>query len=145
MLKKFSKIHLLSEYLEIKKRELPEYDMGHRLDGSSLLNGRQLTNIGTFRAYVISYLENHPQIHHGMTFLVRQLAPTEHGLPIEIYVFSKDTNWTNYEAIQADIFDHLLSAVPEFQLKVFQDPSGYEFRRFFEGSPESLTDPKEIR
>jgi miniconductance mechanosensitive channel len=87
-----------------------------------------MTNVGTFRAYVDAYLRNHPQIHKDMTFLVRQLAPGEHGLPLEIYVFTTDTRWANYEAIQANIFDHLLAALPEFGLRVYQSPSGADFR-----------------
>lgn len=87
-----------------------------------------MTNIGTFRAYVVAYLHNHPMINNEMTFLVRQLPTTEHGLPIEIYVFSKDKVWANYEAIQADIFDHILAVVPEFDLRVYQNPTGADFR-----------------
>ena len=86
-----------------------------------------MTNLGTFRAYVEAYLRNHPQINGDMTFLVRQLAPSEKGIPIEIYVFCKDIAWANYEAIQADIFDHILAIVPEFDLRVFQEPTGADF------------------
>ena len=89
-----------------------------------------MTNVGTFRAYVIEYLRQHPKIHNDMTFLVRQLNPTESGLPIEIYVFSNDQEWANYEAIQSDIFDHIFAVIPEFGLRVFQNPSGYDFRNF---------------
>ncbi|MDX1778308.1 MAG: mechanosensitive ion channel, partial [Thermodesulfobacteriota bacterium] len=89
---------------------------------------RQLTNVGTFRAYVVAYLKNHPMINQEMTFIIRQLAPTEHGLPIEIYVFCKDKAWENYEAIQSDIFDHILAVIPEFDLKVFQSPTGSDFK-----------------
>jgi miniconductance mechanosensitive channel len=88
-----------------------------------------MTNIGTFRAYVEAYLSNQPMINQEMTFLVRQLAPTEHGLPIEIYVFSKDQAWANYESIQANIFDHILAVVPEFDLQVYQAPSGRDFNK----------------
>jgi miniconductance mechanosensitive channel len=88
-----------------------------------------MTNIGTLRAYVEAYLSNHPMISKEMTFMVRQLAPTEHGLPLEIYVFSKDQNWVNYESIQANIFDHILAVVPEFNLRIFQDPSGLDFSK----------------
>jgi miniconductance mechanosensitive channel len=83
-----------------------------------------MTNIGTFRAYVKAYLRNHPQINQDMTFLVRQLPPGQHGLPIEIYVFCKDKAWANYEAIQADIFDHILAVVQAFDLRVYQNPTG---------------------
>ena len=83
-----------------------------------LVNGRRMTNLGVFRAYIEQYLKNHPKIHQEMTFLVRHLQPTERGLPIEIYVFSKDQAWAKYEAIQADIFDHILAVIPEFELRV---------------------------
>ncbi len=129
MLQRFSKIQYISNYIEEKKTELTEKNNKLRVDDSSLANGRRMTNIGTFRAYVEAYLANNPMINMEMTFLVRQLAPTEHGLPIEIYVFSKDQEWANYESIQSDIFDHILAVVPEFDLRVFQDPSGMDFRK----------------
>ncbi len=84
--------------------------------------------MGTFRAYVVAYLRSHPMIHQDMTFLVRQLAPTDRGLPIEIYVFSRDQEWSNYEAIQADIFDHILAIAPAFDLRIYQSPSGGDIR-----------------
>ena len=87
-----------------------------------------MTNVGTFRAYINAYLKSLPVINQDMTFLVRQLQPTENGLPIEIYVFSKDQVWANYEAIQADIFDHILAVVPEFDLRVYQNPTGNDLR-----------------
>ena len=130
MIERFSKIRYIAEYMEKKKKELAEYNAAHQLDDSLSTNKRQLTNVGTFRAYVISYLKNHPMINQEMTFLVRQLAPAEHGLPIEIYVFCKDKVWANYEAIQSDIFDHILAIVPEFDLKVFQSPAGSDFKEF---------------
>jgi len=92
------------------------------------VNGRRLTNIGTFRAYVEAYLKNHPLISKELTFLVRQLKPTETGLPIEIYVFCTDKRWVHYEGNMADIFDHLLAVIPEFDLRVFQSPSGNDVR-----------------
>lgn len=127
MLQDFAKIQYISEYIEQKKNEVSEYNRGHDVDESSFANGRHLTNIGTFRAYIIAYLKNHPKIHQEMTFLVRQLPPSAHGLPIEIYVFSNDQDWANYEAIQADIFDHILAVIPEFELRVFQEPTGQDF------------------
>jgi miniconductance mechanosensitive channel len=128
MLIRFSKIKYISEYIQKKKDELARHNTEQNIDNTNLVNGRRMTNVGTFRAYVTAYLKNHPKIHQNMTFLVRQLAPTEHGLPIEIYIFSNDIAWANYEAIQADIFDHILAVVPEFDLRVFQDPSGNDFR-----------------
>jgi miniconductance mechanosensitive channel len=128
MLERFGKIQYISEYIETKKDELAEFNHATNVDNASLVNGRRMTNIGTFRAYVKAFLHNHPEINRDMTFLIRQLRPTEHGLPIEIYVFSKDKIWANYEAIQADIFDHILAVVPEFDLRVYQNPTGGDFR-----------------
>jgi len=135
MIERFSKIRYIADYMEKKKKELAEYNAAHQLDDSVPANKRQLTNVGTFRAYVTFYLKNHPMINHEMTFLIRQLAPTENGLPVEIYVFCKDKVWANYEAIQSDIFDHILSIVPEFDLKVFQSPAGIDFKDFAANSP----------
>jgi len=128
MLERFSQIQHVSDYLRQKQEEITAWNEAQGVDFRSLANGRRLTNIGTFRAYVIAYLRHHPMVHQEMTFLVRQLAPTEHGLPIEIYVFSRDQVWANYEAIQADIFDHILAVVPEFDLRVYQQPSGADVR-----------------
>ena len=100
---------------------------------SHYLNSRNLTNIGTFRAYIISYLRNHENINENMTFLVRQLPPSEHGLPIEIYVFSNDNEWINYENIQSDIFDHLIASTDYFDLRIFQNPSGHDLNSFVKG------------
>ena len=130
MLARFSKIQYISEYIERKKEEVKAYNTASHVDETSVVNGRRLSNIGTFRAYVVAYLKNHRMINQDMTFLVRQLAPTDHGLPLEIYVFCKDVVWANYEAIQADIFDHILAVVPEFDLRVFQHPSGSDFSKF---------------
>ena len=122
MLARFSKIQHIAGYVELKRSDLERWNESHPSDLSQRANGRRLTNIGTFRAYVEAYLRHHPQIHHDMTFLVRQLEPTREGLPLEIYVFCNDQDWARYEAIQADIFDHLLAAVREFDLRVAQDP-----------------------
>jgi len=128
MLERYAKVQYISEYIEQKKDELEQFNQAAKVDNASLANGRRMTNVGTFRAYVVAYLHNHPMINLDMTFLVRQLPPGEHGLPIEIYVFSKDKVWANYEAIQADIFDHILAVVPEFDLRVYQNPTGADFR-----------------
>ena len=128
LLDKFSRMPLIEEYIKNKQQEIVEYNQKNNCAQNSGISGRHQTNVGVFRAYIIAYLRNNPNLHQDMTFLVRQLAPTENGLPIEIYVFSKDQAWANYEAIQADIFDHLLAAVPEFDLRIFQNPSGYDFR-----------------
>ena len=128
MLERFSRIQHISEYTAKKREELAEFNTSQGTDDSSLVNGRRLTNIGTFRAYVKAYLWNHPMVRQDMTFLIRQLQPTEHGLPIEIYVFCASTVWAEYEAVQADIFDHILAVVPEFDLRVYQQPSGEDIR-----------------
>jgi len=128
MLTRYKKVQYISDYIEAKGKELPEYNLAQGVDEHSIVNGRKMTNIGTFRAYIVAYLKNHPKIHKEMTSLVRQLAPTEDGLPIEIYVFCKDIAWANYEAIQADLFDHLIAAIPEFDLKLFQNPTGSDFK-----------------
>ena len=127
MIGRFKNIQFISKYIENKIAELADYNKDQNIDGATLVNGRHLTNVGTFRAYIQAYLKNHPKIHKDMTFLVRQLKPTEIGLPIEIYVFSNDQNWVNYEGIQADIFDHLLAVIPEFELRLFQSPTGNDF------------------
>jgi len=108
-IKRYSKIDYIKEYMELKRSELSQYNAEHANAQESLVNGRRITNVGTFRAYVLAYLENHPQINQKLTVLVRQLAPGESGLPIEIYAFSSEKNWIKYEAIQADIFDHLFA------------------------------------
>ncbi|MCF7687845.1 MAG: mechanosensitive ion channel family protein [Cephaloticoccus sp.] len=124
LVERWGKIDLLKDYLKQKREEIEEANKERGTDLAILGNGRRITNVGTFRAYCVAYLKAHPQIHQEMTFLVRQLAPTEHGLPLEIYVFSKDTVWANYEAIQADIFDHMLAVIGEFDLRIYQQPSG---------------------
>ena len=128
MIGRFSKIQYISEYVETKRTALAKHNRSANVDDSSLANGRRMTNIGTFRAYVEAYLRNHPMVSQEMTLIIRQLAPGEHGLPIEIYVFCSDIRWAHYEAIQADIFDHILAVLPEFDLRIFQSPSGNDFQ-----------------
>ena len=129
MLEHFKCIQLISKDIQDRQDEIKAHNLEHNVDVSTLVKGRRLTNIGVFRSYVEAYLRQHPMIHNDMTFLIRQLSPRENGLPIEIYVFCKDTNWTIYEAVQADIFDHILAVVPEFNLRVFQEPSGSDFQK----------------
>ena len=126
MLNKFKKFQYIKEYIEEKQKELASWNADQEIDASEAVNGRRLTNLGTFRAYLQAYLRHHPKIHKDMTFLVRHLEPTAQGLPIQIYVFSSDKVWVNYEAIQADIFDHILAVLPEFGLRVYQQPSGVD-------------------
>ena len=130
MLARFRKISLLKNYMDQKERVIDEYNREHNVNLEELVDGRRLTNIGTFRAYIGAYLDHNGNIHPELTFLIRQLEPGPHGLPIQVYVFTSDTNWVNYEAIQADIFDHLLAVVPEFELRVFQNPTGSDFQSF---------------
>lgn len=125
-IERLRRIQILKPYIDAKEKELAEYNRVHAIDDSVKVNGRRLTNLGTFRAYLVEYLKQHPRIRKDMTFLVRQLAPTPDGLPMEIYVFTSDTVWANYEAIQADIFDHVLACIPEFGLRVYQHPSGHD-------------------
>ena len=126
-LEKYKKFELISEYIDRKQKEVSEHNQANNIDTSELINGRRLTNIGTFRAYIEAYLKNNSLIHKEMTFLIRQLDPTEKGLPMQIYVFSNDIDWVRYEGIQSNIFDHLLAVVPEFGLRIFQNPTGKDF------------------
>jgi miniconductance mechanosensitive channel len=126
-LEKYKKFELISEYIDRKQKEVSEHNQTNNIDTSELINGRSLTNIGTFRAYIEAYLKNNSLIHKEMTFMVRQLAPTEKGLPMQIYVFSNDIDWVHYEGIQSSIFDHLFAVVPEFGLRIFQNPTGKDF------------------
>jgi miniconductance mechanosensitive channel len=129
MVESFRKIDLVKDYIEAKLADIKRWNTERDVSMENPFNGRQLTNIGTFRAYIEAYLRNHDLIHkEGMTFMVRQLAPGPTGLPLEIYVFTKTVVWTEYEAIQADIFDHLVVAAPQFDLRVFQEPTGVDFR-----------------
>ncbi len=129
MIDRFKKYMLISDYVATREAEIDEYNRAHGLEATDHVSSRRMTNIGTFRAYIAAYLRANPKIHREMTFLVRQLPPSPTGVPIEVYVFSNDQVWANYESIQADIFDHLLAVVPEFGLRVFQQPSGADVDR----------------
>ena len=127
LIEKFKSITLISEYINDKVSKLSKHNIS--VNQKSIINGRALTNIGTYRAYIKAYLKNNKDIHSNMTFLVRQLSPTENGLPIQIYVFSNNTNWIDYEEIQSDIFDHLLAALDQFDLEIYQRPSGNDLSK----------------
>ncbi len=129
MIDKFKRIELLKEYIEEKETELKYYNKKHISEDDLIINKRQLTNIGTFRVYIENYLKNNPQLHTGMTQMVRQLPQGENGLPLEIYAFADDTKWENYERIQSDIFDHIFSIAEEFGLRIFQSPTGYDMQQ----------------
>jgi miniconductance mechanosensitive channel len=119
---------LLRDYLDAKERELQAWNEEHPAAAEEAVNARRLTNLGTFRAYVVAYLRERADVRDDMTFMVRQLDPTAQGVPLEVYVFAATTEWTEYEGIQSDVFDHLLAIVPEFGLRVFQEPSGVDLR-----------------
>ncbi len=123
MLERFKKFQLVSQYITDKEKEIEEYNKLNNIDDSNLVNGRRQTNIGIFRAYLNAYLANCPFINKDMTFMVRQLAPTENGIPIQIYAFSSNKAWISYENIQSDIFDHVFAVVTMFDLKIYQKPS----------------------
>ena len=127
MLDNFSKIQLIQNYIEIKRKEIAEYNQEQNIDQSKVINGRSLTNIGVFRIYLENYLKTNPNINNNLTCMVRQLEPTDKGLPIQIYAFSKEKNWTKFEGVVADIFDHITAATQEFDLEIFQDPAGADF------------------
>ena len=123
------RFRLLEEYLARKQDEIAEWNRHELASDSDAINARRITNIGTLRAYVIAYLQSHPRIAgEGFTLMVRQLPPSPQGLPLEIYCFANTIDWAEYEAIQADIFDHMLAILPEFGLRVFQQPSGLDLQ-----------------
>lgn len=127
-LEKLRKAQLLSAYIENKIAEIKRYNQENNVDPSSPVNGRRMTNLGTFRAYVTAYLKANPNIHSGMIQMVRQLQPGPQGIPLEVYAFTSDTAWVVHEGVQADIFDHIFAVIPEFGLRVYQSPSGYDVR-----------------
>ena len=120
MLEKYKHYSLVKDYITKKEEDIQEYNKANGIDTSEIMNGRQQTNLGVFRAYIKAYLNNNPKLNHNLTMMVRQLQPTEFGIPMQIYAFSSDKQWTNYEEIQSDIFDHVLAAAPMFDLKIYQ-------------------------
>ena len=129
MLAKYRKIKLLTDYIDRTEQVVADYNAAQQIDNSILVNGRRQTNLGVFRAYLSAYLRHLPDVNSGMTLLVRHLQPTDRGIPIELYFFTRTTQWAPYEQVQADVFDHLLAIVPEFGLRVFQSPSGTDLQR----------------
>ncbi len=125
---KLKKIELISEYITTRQDKIESFNIEHHVDKKLLLNGRNLTNIGIFRKYVETYINKHSAINKEMTIMARQLAPNSQGIPIEIYAFSSDKRWQNYEYIMADVFDHLLAAVPYFDLEIFELPNNTSFK-----------------
>lgn len=122
------KAQLLSDYIASTITEIEKENIDKKADMTVIQNGRRMTNVGTFRKYLVSYLKNHPKIHQGMTLIVRQLEPTTFGLPIEIYAFTNTTSWNAYEDIQSDIFDHIIAVLPAFSIRVHESPTGNDIR-----------------
>lgn len=120
MLEKYKQYALVKDYITQKEEDILEYNKANDIDTSQILNGRQQTNLGIFRAYIKAYLNNSPKLNHNLTMMVRQMQPTEFGVPLQLYAFSNDKQWINYEEIQSDIFDHIISAAPMFDLKIYQ-------------------------
>ncbi len=129
----FGRWELLSDYVRKKREEIEAYNMEHPDKEGHVPHVRRMTNVGTFRAYLIEYLRAHPGLRQDMILLVRQMAPGPKGLPIEIYTFTSDIRWVQHEGVQADIFDHVLATVPEFGLRVFQEPGGADIERALSG------------
>ncbi|MDR3350596.1 MAG: mechanosensitive ion channel family protein [Prevotellaceae bacterium] len=128
MLARYRKIQLLDTYIDQKQTEIAAFNASKQVDISEGINGRRQTNLGIFRAYLQRYLEQHPQLSRDFTLMARQLQPTNSGIPVEIYVFATTTEWTKYEAIQSDIFDHIIAAIPYFDLRIFQNPSWNDYQ-----------------
>jgi len=120
MLEKYKQYSLVKDYIEQKEEDILEYNKANNIDTNLILNGRQQTNLGIFRAYIKAYLNNNPKLNHNLTMMVRQMQPNEFGVPLQIYTFSSDKQWINYEEIQSDIFDHIIAAAPMFDLKIYQ-------------------------
>ncbi|WP_417799692.1 mechanosensitive ion channel family protein [Tenacibaculum sp.] len=125
-IERFKKIELISDYIEKSSNEVKKYNEENNVDKSLILNGRNLTNFGSFRIYLDKYIENHPKINQDMLLMSRQLEPTPNGIPLEIYAFSREKNWVDYERVMANIFDHILASVKYFDLEVFQNPSSID-------------------
>ena len=121
---RYKKYNLISDYISQRQKDIEEFNNSNNIDTSILINGRRMTNIGVFRHYLENYLKKHPKIQDNMTLMVRQLSTENSGVPLEIYCFTKTTDWVEYESIQADIFDHIFSAIDFFELEIFQNPSG---------------------
>ena len=120
MIERYKQIERVRPYLEQKEEDIAEYNKANGIDTSNIINGRQQTNLGVFRAYIEAYLKANPNLNQNMTRMVRQLQPTEFGVPLQVYVFSLEKDWVKYEQIQSDLFDHIIAAAPLFDLKIYQ-------------------------
>jgi miniconductance mechanosensitive channel len=138
MLEKYRKIQLLKDYIEQTEAVVEAYNKENGIDNEVLVNGRRQTNLGVFRAYLTAYLKSLPVVNTELNCMVRHLQPTDHGLPVELYFFSTIKDWIPYEGVQADVFDHVLAIIPEFDLRVFQSPSGADLRRLTENNDRVL-------
>ena len=125
---KLKEIHLITAYLEGRQEDIKTYNNANNVNKNLLLNGRNLSNLGVFRKYIDTYLKQHSAVNKDMMIMARQLAPTTQGIPLEIYAFSSDKRWENYEYIMSDIFDHLIAALPYFDLEIFELPSQGSFK-----------------
>lgn len=134
MLAKYRKIQLLKDYMDETEKVVKEYNKERHIDNSILVNGRRQTNLGVFRAYLTNYLRSLPTVNQDLTCMVRQLQPTETGIPMELYFFSASKDWIPYEGVQSDVFDHVLAIIPEFGLSVFQNPSGEDLKKLRTGN-----------
>lgn len=120
MIERFKKIERISAYMDQKEADITEYNKANKIDTDLIINGRQQTNLGVFRAYITAYINANPKLNHNLTMMVRQLQPNEFGIPLQVYAFSLDKEWVKYEEIQSDLFDHIIAAAPLFDLKIFQ-------------------------
>lgn len=127
----FKRFDLLTEYLKEKQAEIEKDNEALMAQGKDVVNQRRLTNLGTFRAYAMRYLQQSEGVHQDMTLMVRMMEPTAEGIPVEVYCFTNDTAWVNYERIQGDIFDHLIAILPEMSLRLYQAPSGRDLTESF--------------
>ncbi|MBI1315724.1 mechanosensitive ion channel [bacterium] len=132
--RKMQKFSLVQDYILQRQAEIDAYNRENDIDRSEVINGRNMTNLGVFRQYALEYIRHHPRVDVDEISMVRQLQPTAEGLPLEIYCFVDDTRWVEYETIMADLFDHLIAAVPHFGLQLFQNPSGNDFRKMVSDS-----------
>jgi miniconductance mechanosensitive channel len=121
-------VNLVSDYITRKEREIKRYNETLKIDHTLEINGRRQTNIGVYRSYIMNYLGRYPRVDKNFMIMVRQLQPEPQGIPIEVYCFADTTVWAEYEGIQADIFDHLYAATQFFDLRLYQSPSGRDFR-----------------
>lgn len=128
-LKKLSSIQMVAQYIDHRQKDIDSFNEKHGYNKSTLVNGRNQTNLGVFRKYCDLYLKNHPAVNEDLMMMARHLAPTAQGIPLELYVFSSDKRWENYERIMADIFEHLIAALPYFDLELFEQPSSKDIER----------------